>query len=88
MRVGKSTFIKKFMEKAVLPYVHDEYEKARMTDAGINYFVNSYDARRDRAVLSLRLDYRYKQFNLYSEFSKYIETDDAYAINAGLGYKF
>ncbi len=63
-------------------------QKARMTDAGINYFVNSYDARRDRAVLSLRLDYRYKQFNLYSEFSKYIETDDAYAINAGLGYKF
>ena len=32
VRVGKSTFIKKFMEKAVLPYVHDEYEKARMTD--------------------------------------------------------
>lgn len=32
VRVGKSTFIKKFMEKAVLPYVNDEYEKARMTD--------------------------------------------------------
>lgn len=32
VRVGKSTFIKRFMEKAVLPYVHDEYEKARMTD--------------------------------------------------------
>lgn len=32
VRVGKSTFIKGFMEKAVIPYVHDEYEKARMID--------------------------------------------------------
>lgn len=32
VRVGKSTFIKKFMEKAVIPYVSDEYEKARMID--------------------------------------------------------
>lgn len=32
VRVGKSTFIKRFMEKAVLPYVKDEYEKARMID--------------------------------------------------------
>lgn len=32
VRVGKSTFIKGFMEHAVLPYVSDEYEKARMTD--------------------------------------------------------
>lgn len=32
VRVGKSTFIKKFMEKAVIPYIEDEYEKARMID--------------------------------------------------------
>lgn len=32
VRVGKSTFIKEFMDKAVIPYVHDEYEKARMID--------------------------------------------------------
>ena len=32
VRVGKSTFIKKFMEKAVIPYISDEYEKARMID--------------------------------------------------------
>ena len=32
VRVGKSTFIKEFMDKAVLPYVPDEYEKARMID--------------------------------------------------------
>ena len=32
VRVGKSTFIKEFMEKAVIPYVHDEYEKALMID--------------------------------------------------------
>lgn len=32
VRVGKSTFIKEFMDKAVIPYVSDEYEKARMID--------------------------------------------------------
>lgn len=32
VRVGKSTFIKESMEKAVIPYVNDEYEKARMID--------------------------------------------------------
>lgn len=32
VRVGKSTFIKEFMEKAVIPYVSDEYEKSRMID--------------------------------------------------------
>ncbi len=32
VRVGKSTFIKNFMEKAVIPYVSDEYEKNRMID--------------------------------------------------------
>lgn len=32
VRVGKSTFIKEFMEKAVIPYVSDEYEKQRMID--------------------------------------------------------
>lgn len=32
VRVGKSTFIKEFMDRAVIPYVHDEYEKARMID--------------------------------------------------------
>ncbi|MEF9919872.1 MAG: stage IV sporulation protein A [Erysipelotrichaceae bacterium] len=32
VRVGKSTFIKGFMEKVVIPNVTDEYEKARMID--------------------------------------------------------
>jgi len=32
VRVGKSTFIKEFMEKAVIPYVSDEFEKSRMID--------------------------------------------------------
>ena len=32
VRVGKSTFIREFMEKAVIPYINDEYEKARMID--------------------------------------------------------
>ena len=32
VRVGKSTFIKNFMQQAVIPYIDDEYERARMTD--------------------------------------------------------
>ncbi len=32
VRVGKSTFIKRFMEQAVIPYMQDEYEKARTID--------------------------------------------------------
>ena len=63
-------------------------QKARMTDADIRYRVNGYEADRDRAVISFRMDYGYEQFNVYGEFSKFIEKDDGYAINAGLGYKF
>lgn len=32
VRVGKSTFIKRFMEQAVIPNIQDEYEKARTVD--------------------------------------------------------
>lgn len=32
VRVGKSTFIKNFMEKAVIPYISDDYERNRMID--------------------------------------------------------
>ena len=32
VRVGKSSFIKEFMDKAVLPYVTDDFEKSRMID--------------------------------------------------------
>ncbi|MDD6467858.1 MAG: stage IV sporulation protein A, partial [Erysipelotrichaceae bacterium] len=32
VRTGKSTFIKKFMEHAVVPYIRDIDEKARMID--------------------------------------------------------
>ena len=63
-------------------------QTARLRDAGINYNINSYDADRTRGILSLRVDYNYNKFNFYSEFNKYIESDDAYAINAGMGYKF
>ena len=61
---------------------------ARLRDANIYYSINSYDADRTRGVLSLRADYNYQKFNFYGELNKYIETDDAYSINAGLGYKF
>ena len=63
-------------------------QTARLRDAGINYNINSYDADRTRGIVSLRVDYNYNKFNFYSEFNKYIESDDAYAINAGMGYKF
>ena len=32
VRTGKSTFIKKFMENLVLPFMNDEYEKKRIID--------------------------------------------------------
>lgn len=32
VRVGKSTFIKKFIEKAILPYMKDEFDKMRLID--------------------------------------------------------
>ena len=32
VRVGKSTFIKNFMQQAVIPHISDEYERARMID--------------------------------------------------------
>ena len=32
VRTGKSTFIKKFMETLVVPYIEDEYERKRTLD--------------------------------------------------------
>lgn len=32
VRVGKSTFIKKFLEKAIIPYMKDEFDKMRLID--------------------------------------------------------
>ena len=32
VRVGKSTFIRKFMENLVVPYIEDEYERKRCLD--------------------------------------------------------
>lgn len=32
VRTGKSTFIRKFMETMVVPYIEDEYEKKRTLD--------------------------------------------------------
>lgn len=64
-------------------------QRARMRDADIYYRLNGYDAGRNRGIVSVRMDYDYKNnFNLYGEFNKYIEDNDAFSVNAGMGYRF
>ncbi len=64
-------------------------QKARMRDADIYYRLNGYDAGRNRGIVSVRMDYDYNSnFNIYGEFNKFIEDNDAYSVNAGMGYRF
>ena len=64
-------------------------QRARMRDADIYYRLNGYDAGRNRGVVSVRMDYDYNSnFNIYGEFNKFIEDNDAYSVNAGMGYRF
>ena len=63
-------------------------QKARLAGTDVSYRINSYNASRGRGVVSLRADYKYNQFDLYGEFTKFIEENGGYAINAGMGYRF
>ena len=64
-------------------------QRARMRDADIYYRLNGYDAGRNRGVVSVRMDYDHNSnFNIYGEFNKFIEDNDAYSVNAGMGYRF
>ena len=63
-------------------------QKARLAGTDVSYRINSYNASRGRGVVSFRADYKYNQFDLYGEFTKFIEDNGGYAINAGMGYRF
>lgn len=61
---------------------------ARMSGMDGSYNLNSYKVQRNRAVLSARAEYQYKQINLYTQFNKFIEDNGGYDVNAGLDWKF
>ena len=74
-------------------YYHEFNNPYQAPKAGIDglighYQMESYDAQKDRAVLSARFDYKSGKFNFYLEGNHYVEDDDTYSINAGLTYAF
>ena len=74
-------------------YYHEFNNPYQAPKAGVvgllgTYHMNSYDAQKDRAVLSVRFDYKRGKFNFYLEGNSYVEDDDTYSINAGLTYAF
>ena len=74
-------------------YYHEFNNPYQAPKAGVvgllgSYQMDSYEAQKDRAVLSARFDYKRGKFNFYLEGSSYIEDDDTYSINAGLTYAF
>ncbi|MBE6450447.1 MAG: hypothetical protein E7016_00595 [Alphaproteobacteria bacterium] len=52
----------------------------------ITDYENIYD--RDRAMLSLGLDYSYKPFTIYGKFRQFIEDENPFEANAGIKYNF
>ncbi len=74
-------------------YYHEFNTPYQAPKAGVvgllgSYQMDSYDAQKDRAVLSARFDYSRGKFNFYLEGNSYVEDDDTYSINAGLTYAF
>ena len=74
-------------------YYHEFNNPYQAPKAGVvgllgSYQMDSYEAQKDRAVLSARFDYKRGKFNFYLEGNSYIEDDDNYSINAGLTYAF
>lgn len=74
-------------------YYHEFNNPYQAAEAGVvgllgSYHMNSYDAQRNRAVLSTRFDYKRGKFNFYLEGSRFIEDDNTYSLNAGLTYAF
>ena len=74
-------------------YYHEFNNPYQAPKAGVvgligSYQMDSYEAQKDRAVLSARFDYKRGKFNFYLEGNSYVEDDDTYSINAGLTYAF
>ncbi len=69
---------------------NNPYQAARARIAGMvgSYQMDSYDAERDRGILTFRMDYKHEGFDFYFEANKFLEESDGYALSAGMGYKF
>lgn len=52
----------------------------------ITDYENIYD--RDRAILSVGLDYNYKPFTIYGKFKQFIEDENPFEVNMGIKYNF
>ncbi len=61
--------------------MHEMDSTYRITD-----YENIYD--RDRALLSIGMDYSYKQLTLYGKFKAFIEDENPFEVNAGVKYNF
>lgn len=62
--------------------------KARIAGMAGSFTMDDYDTERDRAILSFRMDYKHDEFDFFFEANKYLERDDGYALNLGMGYRF
>ena len=68
----------------------DAYQGLNARFAGMNgmYYLDGYDNRRSRGIISLKADYELKGWNLYAEVMRLLEHDDNMVYNAGLKYSF
>lgn len=68
----------------------DAYQSLNARFAGMSgmYYLDGYDNRRSRGIVSLKADYELKGWNLYAEVMRLLEHDDNMVYNAGLKYSF
>lgn len=62
--------------------------KARIDGMAGSYHMDSYETQRDRGVITFRMDYKHEEFDFFVEANKFLEEDDGYSMNAGIGYRF
>ena len=68
----------------------DAYQGLNARFAGMNgmYYLDGYDNRRSRGIVSLKANYQFKGWNLYAEITRLLEHNDNMVYNAGLKYSF
>ena len=64
--------------------------EASMYDMSGTYKITDYEGiyNRDRGVISLGVDYRYKPFTFYGKFRQFVEDENPFEVNAGIKYNF
>ncbi|MBQ8869852.1 MAG: hypothetical protein IJ019_00570 [Alphaproteobacteria bacterium] len=81
--------------KASAMYYHEFAKPYHSLNASLNgmdgtYKITDYENiyDRDRGMLSLGVDYRYKPFTFYGKFRQFIEDENPFEANAGVKYNF